>query len=212
VPVPKTRPRIANLSGAGTETREGGVFKPFLHARYELPIVDVKEVLGCTNPDNKNPRFAGILEPSDGLEPSTPSLPWRFRGGTGGHRRALATTFFLQIESSRRVASARACPRVPSLMYPSRTHAVLSVYQTANEPSASLTLLFPWTAAVCPRGGTIAEGETPGWRARDPDAQRAGRIAKRSGGCRTTASVERVIRAAVPAAGWGVRGRVGCAS
>jgi hypothetical protein len=32
------------------------------------------EVLRCTKLDNKNPRFAGILEPSDGLEPSTPSL------------------------------------------------------------------------------------------------------------------------------------------
>src|SRR5438067_2419429 len=27
------------------------------------------EVLGCTSPGNKNPRFAGILEPSPGLEP-----------------------------------------------------------------------------------------------------------------------------------------------
>jgi len=34
-----------------------------------------KEVLFCTKIGNKNPRLAGILEPSDGLEPSTPSLP-----------------------------------------------------------------------------------------------------------------------------------------
>jgi hypothetical protein len=28
--------------------------------------------------DNKDPRYAGLfLKPSDGLEPSTPSLPWR---------------------------------------------------------------------------------------------------------------------------------------
>ena len=31
-----------------------------------------KEVLLCTSLDNQNPRFAGILKPSDGLEPSTP--------------------------------------------------------------------------------------------------------------------------------------------
>jgi hypothetical protein len=35
----------------------------------------MKEVLIHISPGNKNPRFAGILEPSDGLEPSTPSLP-----------------------------------------------------------------------------------------------------------------------------------------
>ena len=27
--------------------------------------------------DNANRRFAGLFKPSDGLEPSTPSLPWR---------------------------------------------------------------------------------------------------------------------------------------
>jgi hypothetical protein len=32
---------------------------------------------------------------------STPSLPWRFPGGTGGHGRALAIKFLLQIEPSR---------------------------------------------------------------------------------------------------------------
>ena len=43
-------------------------------ARIDGPLLR-REVLGYTNFDNKNPRFAGILEPSDGLEPSTPSLP-----------------------------------------------------------------------------------------------------------------------------------------
>jgi hypothetical protein len=57
-------------------------------------------------------RFAGTLgKPSDGLEPSTPSLPWRFWGGIGGHATALAITFVLQIKPSARVASARACSR-----------------------------------------------------------------------------------------------------
>jgi hypothetical protein len=44
-----------------------------------------------------------------------------FRGGTGVHGRALAVTFFLQIATSRGVLHARGCPRVPNLMYPSRT-------------------------------------------------------------------------------------------
>jgi hypothetical protein len=38
------------------------------------------EVLSGAASDNKNPRFPGISflpKPSDGLEPSTPSLPWR---------------------------------------------------------------------------------------------------------------------------------------
>jgi hypothetical protein len=72
-------------------------------------------------------------KPSDELEPSTPSLPWRFWGGNGGHGRALAATIFLQIASSRCVLSVRACPRVPDLMYPSRTRGVLSVLKTVNE-------------------------------------------------------------------------------
>ena len=34
-----------------------------------------KEVICHSSLDNKNPRLRGFLEPSDGLEPSTPSLP-----------------------------------------------------------------------------------------------------------------------------------------
>jgi hypothetical protein len=87
--------------------------------------------------------FAGIFfKPSDGLEPSTPSLPWRFRDGTGGHGRALAITFFLQIEPSRRVSRARACPRVAKLMYPSRTRAALSVQQTKSFGTSERLDLF----------------------------------------------------------------------
>jgi hypothetical protein len=52
-----------------------------------------------------------FVKPSDGLEPSTPSLPWRFRGGTGGHRRALAITF---LAANRAFAACLACPRVPA--------------------------------------------------------------------------------------------------
>ena len=43
-------------------------------------------------------RFAGTLcKPSDGLEPSTPSLPWRFERVTRVHARSLAPQFLLQI-------------------------------------------------------------------------------------------------------------------
>jgi hypothetical protein len=70
--------------------------------------------------------------PSGGLEPPTPSLPWRFRGGNCVHARSLARTFVLQIAPSVRVASARAYPHVLSLMYPSRTRGTLSVLTTNN--------------------------------------------------------------------------------
>ena len=73
------------------------------------------------------PHLQGFcLKPSDGLEPSTPSLPWRFTGGTGGHGRALAITFFLQGGSLRCLSDARTCPRVLKLTYPSRTRAALT--------------------------------------------------------------------------------------
>ena len=56
--------------------------------------------------------FAGLFrKPSDGLEPSTPSLPWRVRGGTGVHGRARAITFLLQIG---RFEACRSCPLVPA--------------------------------------------------------------------------------------------------
>jgi hypothetical protein len=75
-------------------------------------------------------QFAGTLfKPSDGLEPSTPSLPWRFWGGTGGHGRALAITFLLQIG---RLNVCRSCPHVPRLMYPSRTRGSLPVCKTTS--------------------------------------------------------------------------------
>ena len=53
-------------------------------------------------------------------------------GGNGGHGADIASTFFLQIGPSRRVDRVRACPRVLSLMYPSRTRVALSVLKTYN--------------------------------------------------------------------------------
>ena len=56
--------------------------------------------------------FAGLLcKPSDGLEPSTPSLPWRFTGGIGVHDRASAGMFF---PANRAVEPCLSCPRVPA--------------------------------------------------------------------------------------------------
>jgi pimeloyl-ACP methyl ester carboxylesterase len=40
---------------------------------------------------------SNIGKPSSGLEPETPSLPWRFRGVTRVHARSRATQFALQI-------------------------------------------------------------------------------------------------------------------
>jgi hypothetical protein len=46
--------------------------KPSIHALLRDPLL--------TRTDNANRRFAGLFKPSDGLEPSTPSLPWSFGG------------------------------------------------------------------------------------------------------------------------------------
>jgi hypothetical protein len=63
-------------------------------------------------PQGKGPICGVFVEPSDGLEPSTPSLPWRFWGVTRVHARSLATHFLLLIgllRRSRCVARRRAC-------------------------------------------------------------------------------------------------------
>ncbi len=73
-------------------------------------LPDSEVVYGFKIGNKKQPicgQFCYSKEPSDGLEPSTPSLPWRFRGGNRGHDRASAATFFLQIRSSGRVNDAR---------------------------------------------------------------------------------------------------------
>ena len=111
------------------------------------------------------PHLQGFyLKPSDGLEPSTPSLPWRFRRGTSGHGKALATTFSLQTRPSGRVCRARACPDGPDLMYPSGTRGSLTLLTTNNKelvlalPCASGDVLddldeFFEAVAVPPRSG-----------------------------------------------------------
>jgi hypothetical protein len=64
-------------------------------------------------------QFAGIfLKPSEGLEPSTPSLPWKFWRGNGVHARSSATPFLLLIRSSVVPRPCRETSRVSFLMCP----------------------------------------------------------------------------------------------
>src|SRR5207247_7695019 len=58
------------------------------------------------------------FKPSDGLEPSTPSLPWRFSGVTRVHARSLATQFLLQIGMNLTAEMRRETSRVSFLMCP----------------------------------------------------------------------------------------------
>ena len=51
---------------------------------HHVESLRTREVLCCTNLDNKKIRFAGILEPSSGLEPETSSLPSSNEEGSAG--------------------------------------------------------------------------------------------------------------------------------
>jgi hypothetical protein len=56
-----------------------------------------REVPCAAYPDNRTIRFAAIsltLEPSDGLEPSTPSLPWRLKRSAAGRRQRASRLVF----------------------------------------------------------------------------------------------------------------------
>src|SRR5205823_5976047 len=59
-----------------------------------------------------------FAKPSDGLEPSTPSLPWKVWGVTRVHARSLATQFLLQIGLVGTLEMRRATTRVSFLMCP----------------------------------------------------------------------------------------------
>jgi hypothetical protein len=62
-------------------------------------------------------RFAGtLLKPSDGLEPSTPSLPWKFRRVTCVHTRSLLTQFCLEFRPFWASRMRRTTSRVSFLM------------------------------------------------------------------------------------------------
>jgi hypothetical protein len=76
-------------------------------------------------------QFAGTFtKPSDGLEPSTPSLPWRFWRVTRVHARSLTTRFFLQIRPFDEVAMRRETSRVSFLMCPFYVRVVLLMLTT----------------------------------------------------------------------------------
>src|SRR4029453_16186898 len=61
-------------------SRFAGTFRE--RSEFDKRSRGTAEVLRGAFLDNKNPRCPGIFslsEPSDGLEPSTPSLPWRIQ-------------------------------------------------------------------------------------------------------------------------------------
>jgi hypothetical protein len=79
----------------------------------------VRNVSACfTARQHQVPICRHFLEPSGGLEPSTPSLPWRFRGVTRVHARSRATQFALQIGLVGTHAMRREASRVSFLMCP----------------------------------------------------------------------------------------------
>jgi hypothetical protein len=123
-------------------------------------------VLLCIRSDNKTRCFAGILEPSDGLEPSTPSLPWKFRSVTRVHARSFATQFFLQIRLSQAVARRGETTRVSFLMCPFCVRRLVSIQTTrwrrlGSAPGRSANVMcqpplvfsaFHWTPCARPTG------------------------------------------------------------
>jgi hypothetical protein len=66
----------------------------------------------------KAPICRNFAEPSNGLEPSTPSLPWKFGSVTRVHARSLAAQFLLQISVLQAVEMRRETSRVSFLMCP----------------------------------------------------------------------------------------------
>jgi hypothetical protein len=97
---PKPVPNIRRSSSRPMRTLQTPGFKPFPAPQAIPPdgtALLSREVLSGVGHGNKKPpicgRFCFRKEPSDGLEPSTPSLPGRCRGGTGVHARALAARF-----------------------------------------------------------------------------------------------------------------------
>ena len=99
------------------ETAQNGGYR---YVRTDFAYLFRTRVASCVAfLDNRNPAFTGLLrKPSDGLEPSTPSLPWRFRGVTRVHPRSLPTHFSLQIKPSETLRMRRETSRVSFLMCP----------------------------------------------------------------------------------------------
>ena len=76
-------------------------------------------------------RFCGDFRAlSDGLEPSTPSLPSWARGGKRGQARVIATAKAPQTTRIRRRRLTRACTRVDPRVFAPRSHALSAVMAT----------------------------------------------------------------------------------
>ncbi len=90
-----------------------------LPARFQIV-----SITGVSTPPSTTavPATAGTMrdleEPSDGLEPSTPSLPFRFWDGKRGHTRAFAATKIPQTDGIRQRDVTRVWTRVVGLMFP----------------------------------------------------------------------------------------------
>ena len=75
---------------------------------------------------------SNFSKPSDGLEPSTPSLPWKFWSLTRVHARSRATHILLQIAPFDGPKMRRKTSRVSFLMCPFCVRGLLSVLTTEN--------------------------------------------------------------------------------
>ena len=94
---------------------QDGVLDLKLHKRlYTYRILELVQVPST----QKAAISAAFAEPSDGLEPSTPSLPWKFGRGKPVHGRSSGTHFLLQIGAIRVLRMRRETSRVSFLMCP----------------------------------------------------------------------------------------------
>ena len=131
--------------------------------------------------------FAGLFsKPSDGLEPSTPSLPLRFRGVTRVHARSLATQFLLQIVLLQAMEMRRATSRVSFLMCPFCVRASLLAWATPTSHALSRAyglrrLPLRWRPTQ-----------------RRPRSRRAGPSSPRAQACSSSTRRARAPRAAAP--------------
>ena len=90
---PAARPATPSLPRRYSVERDNSRFAGAFQPRGDLGRArdGRPEVLCGAELDNKNPRFPGISslpKPSDGLEPSTPSLPWRLRASVHRPRKS----------------------------------------------------------------------------------------------------------------------------
>jgi hypothetical protein len=99
------------------------------------------------------------VKPSDGLEPSTPSLPWRFRGVTRVHGRSCVTRLLLQIGARRASKMRREASRVSFLMCPFCVHALVSSRTTRLKSARAVgrrTRRSAISGPAVPRGRRMA--------------------------------------------------------